>query len=477
MSNFSSAFAEFAGLNCVFCKLRALHTVLFAMGSVVDAPLGFDTWSRVSIADLAWVGTCAWGAAVRAVEACGQKILAGERECSIDALPLPDCARCGRRALWVVWFGRANDDEVTVKHTVLCGGRVVKSWELTLTIDEFKKAVNAVLGVSEDNKKEGEQKKQEGKGQVTAAPQPQALHVPVQKSLVPASDVVREYLGVDYVPPAVNALFRYVGVEDETSPLSLVLGFTNSLADFAIAFIGSPGSGKTTLAYWLAYTALLRLLVKANEVLRLGIDPLSIDLHAVLRALHPTSLEDLVSLMNYGEQCSRLPLLLLDDAIPTWWALNTSRLGRQFYSKFMSFYRNWAGMVFITLQYKHTLRVLPMPRYYLRLNAVRGVVEVTWYRTLVREIETAGGTATRSSGYSVHKVLIPYNPRGTFKLPQDFEEDTYAAKANFRRVYRARELDAILGNTVASCSEPKLSREPVRTVITIYNELMRKIRK
>ena len=458
-------------MDCVFCWLRAIHTVLFAM-SVVDAPLGFDAWSRVGIADPGWVGTCAWGAAVRAVEACGQRILAGERECSIDALPLPDCARCGKRASWVVWFGRASDGKVTVKHTVLCGERIVKSWELTLTLDEFRKAVNAVLGVNEDSKDGGKAKEQ-----VLVAPQPQELRVSVQKSLVPASDVVREYLGVDYVPPAVNVLFKYVGVEDETSPLSLVLGFVNSLADFAIAFIGSPGSGKTTLAYWLAYTALLRLLVKANEVLKLSIDPLSIDLHAVLRALHPTSLEDLVSLMNYGEQCSRLPLLLLDDAIPTWWALNTSRLGRQFYSKFMSFYRNWAGMVFITLQYKHTLRVLPMPRYYLRLNAVRSIIEVTWYRTLVREIETAGGTATRSSGRSVHRALIPYNPRGTFKLPQDFEQDTIMAKANFRRVYRARELDAILGNTVASCSEPRLSREPVRTVITIYNELMRKIRK
>ena len=456
-------------MNCVFCRLRAIHTVLFAM-SVADAPLGFDTWSKVSIADPAWVGTCAWGAAVRAVEACGQKILSGERECAVDALPLPDCARCGRRASWVVWFGIANDGKVTVKHTVLCGGKIVKSWELTLTLEEFRKAVNTVLGVSEEDKK------QEGREQVPAA-QLQALRVPVEKSLVPASDVVREYLGVDYVPPAVNALFKYVGVEDETSPLSLVLGFVNSLADFAIAFIGTPGSGKTTLAYWLAYTALLKLLVKANEVLRLGIDPLSIDLHTVLRALHPTSLEDLVSLMNYGEQCSRLPLLLLDDAIPTWWALNTSRLGRQFYSKFMSFYRNWAGAVFITLQYKHTLRVLPMPRYYLRLNAVKGVVEVTWYRKLVREIETAGGTATRDSGYSVHRALIPYNPRGSFKLPRDFEQDTYTAKANFRRVYRARELDAILGNTVASCSEPRLNREPVRTVITIYNDLMRKIRK
>ena len=461
-----------------FLRASWVHTVLFVMSSVVDAPLGFGAWGKVGVADPGWVDTCAWGAAMRAVEACGRKILGGERECSVDAMPLPDCVRCGKRASWVVWFGRANDGEVTVKHTVLCGERVVRSWELTLTLDEFRKAVNAVLGVSEDNKEEEEEKKkQETKEQVPAAPQPQALRVPVQKSLVPASDVVREYLGVDYVPPAVNALFKYVGVEDETSPLSLVLGFTNSLADFAIAFIGSPGSGKTTLAYWLAYTALLKLLVKANEVFKLGIDPLSIDLHAVLRALHPTSLEDLVSLMNYGEQCSRLPLLLLDDAIPTWWALNTSRLGRQFYSKFMSFYRNWAGAVFITLQYKHTLRVLPMPRYYLRLNAVKGVVEVTWYRKLVKEIETAGGTATRDSGYSVHRAFIPYNPRGSFKLPQDFEQDTYTAKANFRRVYRARELDAILGNTVANCSEPRLNREPVRTVITIYNDLMKKIRK
>ena len=420
--------------------------------------LGFDVFLEVNASDT-YIAEAVFEDAVR--------------KCGSDALFKGFCmytvARgflevdCGVGGGWVVTFRRVGG-EVRVHHELQCRGRSLTR-DVSVSLRDFERILEAITIITSNEYVPS-------LGQ--AGPGPDFLPM----RLVPADETVSEVLGVEEVPAAVNALFRYVGLEEYRSPLSLVLGFVDSLADFAIVFIGLPGSGKTTLAYWLAYTALLKLLKKANDVLGLGIDPLSIDLHAVLRALHPTSLEDLVTLMNYGERCRRLPLLFLDDAIPTWWSINASRLGRQFYSKFMSFFRNWAGMVFITTQYNNAFKAMRgLPRYYVMHNAPQKVIEVSWYRRLIRTVRTAVGPTNAVGKYAVYRVAIPYDPGGPFRLPPDFEEDTAAAKANFRRVYRAGELDTILSKDETNCEDSRLSREPVGDVITIYNNLMRKIRK
>ncbi|MGC8597095.1 MAG: hypothetical protein ACP5NY_04155 [Thermocladium sp.] len=175
-----------------------------------------------------------------------------------------------------------------------------------------------------------------------------------------------------------------------------------------IALIGSPGSGKTTLAYYIAQLLLMARGSSVEESMEL-----------ILR-YHPTDLPSLLRMYYTSINCGRkYPILFLDDAIPNWFTLQRSADGQMFWSNFFRYYRLLSDIVVVTLQ-KPLDKIRPEYSFLVRKSTKNGRVFT---------VASLHSTYVDRNGNIKHRetrIVFPW--RRDFALPPRVEEAIDAAK-------------------------------------------------
>jgi len=208
--------------------------------------------------------------------------------------------------------------------------------------------------------------------------------------------------------------------------------FVNDLEQIArrgplnLAFIGAPGSGKTTLAYYVSALLIIsRLRVSYGEAQEL-----------ILRN-HPTAFHELLHMFYSAINCGeRRPILFLDDAIPSYFSLYKSSMGQAFWSNLTRYHRSLSDLIVITLQ-KPLTGIRPEHSLMVRKHVSNG-------RVVTRACER--GTYIDKGGNIKHRercIIFPW--RVDYTLPPRVEEAVEEAKKNVAAMLLPpRELDRLI---------------------------------
>jgi len=210
---------------------------------------------------------------------------------------------------------------------------------------------------------------------------------------------------------------------------SKVVGGLEKLAStgpLSVALIGPPGSGKTTLAFWIAVDILMSMGRSYEDAVKLILDN------------HPYSLPDLVRRFYMGVNCgAKPPIFFLDDALPNWFSLMRSGEGQAFWVSFLRYHRMLSDLLFITMQRPNTGMTPERVFYVTKVISGGGrvmTIASRWSRFVNRE---------GSLKYS--QTLLSFPWRRDFALPSSVAEAVEAAKSNLLRLpMKPRELNRLI---------------------------------